>query len=51
MTNRNSPQSSPLQDQVPNRTRIGIEILVDPGMPEPELIPSLVAGDVGSHKF
>ena len=30
---------------------IGIEILLDPSMPEPELTPSPVAGDDGSDKF
>ena len=51
MANRNSPQSPPLQDQVPNQLRIGIEIPLDPDMLEPELIPSPVAGDDGSNKF
>ena len=49
MANRNSPQSSPLQDQVPNQ--MSIEILLDPDMPEPELTPSTVAGDDGSDDF
>ena len=51
MAHRNSPQSPPLQDQVPNQMRIGIEIPLDPDMPEPELTPSPVAGDDGSDKF
>ena len=51
MANRNSPQSPPLQDQVPNQMRMGIEILLDPDMPEPELTPSPVAGDHGSDNF
>ena len=51
MANRNSPQTPPLQDQVPNQMRIGIEIPVDPDMTEPELTPSPVAGDDGSDNF
>ena len=51
MANRNSPQSPPLQDQVPNQMRIGIEIPLDPDIPEPELTPSSVAGDDGSDNF
>ena len=51
MANRTSQQFPPLQDQVPNQTRIGIEIPLDPDMPEPELTPSAVAGDDGSDKF
>ena len=51
MANINSSQSPPLQYQVPNQMRIGIEIPLDPDMPEPELIPSPVAGDDGSDKF
>ena len=51
MANRNSPQSPPLQDQVPNQMRIGIEIRLDPNMPELELTPSPVAGDHGSDNF
>ena len=31
--------------------KIGIEIPLDPDMPEPELTPSPVAGDDGSDKF
>ena len=49
MANRNSPQSPPLQDQVPNQMRIGIEVLPDPDMPEPELTPW--PGDDGSDNF
>ena len=48
MAYTNSPHSPPLQDQVPNRMRIGIEIAIDLDMPEPELTPSPVAGDDGS---
>ena len=51
MANRSSPQSLPLRDEVPNQMRIGIEILLDPKMPEPELTPSTVAGNDGFHKF
>ena len=51
MANRNSPQSPPLQDQVPNQMKIGIEIPLDPGMPETELTPSPVAGDHGSDNL
>ena len=51
MANRNSPQSPPLQDQVPNQMRIAIEIPLDPDMPELELTPSPVAGDDGSDNF
>ena len=51
MANRNSPQYPPLQDQVPNQMRIGIEFLLDPDMPDPELILSPVSGDDGSHNF
>ena len=47
MANRNSPQSPPLQDQVPNQMRIDIEIHLDLDMPEPVLTPSPVAGDDG----
>ena len=50
MANKNSPQSL-LQDQVPNQLRIGIEIPLDPDMPEPELTPSPVAGYDGSDNF
>ena len=49
MANRNSPESSPLQDQVTNQMRIGIAIPLDAVMPE--LIPSPVAGDDGSDNF
>ena len=31
--------------------RIGIAILLDPGMPEPELFPFPVVGDPGSDNF
>ena len=51
MANRNTPQSPPLQDQVPNQMTIGIEILLDPDMPEPVLTRSPVAGDDGSDNF
>ena len=51
MANRNSPQSPPLPDQVPNQMRIRIEIPLDPDMPEPELTHSLVPGDDGSNNF
>ena len=51
MANRNSPQSPPLLDQVPNQIRMGIEIPLNPDMPEPELTPSPVAGDDGSENF
>ena len=51
MANKNSPQSPPLQDQVPNQMRIGIEIPPYTDMPEPELTPSPVAGDDGSDNF
>ena len=47
MANRNSPQYPPLQDQVPNQMRFGIEIPLDPDMPEPELTPSPVTGEDG----
>ena len=48
MAKRNSPQSPPLQDQVPNQMRTEIEFRLDPDMPEPQLTPSPVAGDHGS---
>ena len=51
MANRSSPQSPPLQDPVSNQMRIGIEILPEPDMPEPELTSSPVAGDDGSDNF
>ena len=51
MANRTSPQSPPLQDQVPNQMKIVIEIPQDPDMPEPEMTPSLVAGNNGSDNF
>ena len=51
MAHTNSPQSPPLQHQVPTQMRIGIEIHLDPDMPEPELTPSSVAGDDGSDNF
>ena len=51
MANRNSPQSPPLQNQVPNQMRIGIETTVDPDMPEHELTLSPVAGDHESDNF
>ena len=51
MANRNSQQSPPLQDQVPNQMKIVIEILQDPDMPEPEMIPSPVAGNDGSENL
>ena len=40
MANRMSAQSPSMQDQVPNQMRIGIEIPLDPDMPELELSPS-----------
>ena len=46
--NNNSPQSPPLKEQVPQEMRIGIEILPDLDMQEPELSPSPVAGKPGS---
>ena len=51
MARKNSPQSPPLQDQVPNQMRNGIKIPLDPDMPEPELTPSPVADDDGSDNF
>ena len=51
LTNRNSPQSPPLQGQVANQMRIGTEIPLDPNMAEPELTFSVVVGDDGSDKF
>ena len=51
MANRKSPQSPPLQDQVPNQKRIGIEILLDPDVPELLLALCPVAGDDGSDNF
>ena len=51
MENHNSSQSPPIQGQVPNQMRIGIEILPDPDMPEPELSPSQVVGDPSSDTF
>ena len=51
MANRQLPHSLPLQDQVPNRMRIGTEIPLDPHMPEPVLTPSPIAGDDGSNNF
>ena len=51
MANRTSPQSVPLQDQVPNQIGIGIEIPPNPDMPEPELTPLPVTGDHGSDNF
>ena len=47
-TSINSLQSPSLKDHVPEQTRIGIEIYLDPDMPEPKLSLSLVAGDPGS---
>ena len=41
----NSPQSPPLNEQVPQQMRIGIEILLNLDMPEPELSAFPVAGD------
>ena len=51
MANRNLPQSPPLQDQSPNHIRIGIEFPPDPGVPEPELTFSPVAGVDRSDNF
>ena len=51
MANRNSPQSPPLQDQVPNQKSIGAEIPLDSDMPEPEPIHSAVAWDDESDNF
>ena len=51
MANRNSPQSPPLQDQVPNQMKIGVKVPLDPDMTELELVPSPVAGDDGSQNF
>ena len=51
MANRNPPQSPPRKDQFPNQMRIGIEIPLDPDMPDLELTPSPVAGDDGSDIF
>ena len=51
MAKRNSPQPPPLEDQVPNQMRIGIEIPLDPYMPEPELTSSPTAGNDGSDNF
>ena len=51
MANGNLPQSPPQQDQVPNQTRIGIEIPLDPDIPEPELTSYPVAEDDGSDNF
>ena len=49
--NRNSPQYPPLQEQVTNQMRMGIEFPLDPGMPDPELTLSPVAGDDGFDNF
>ena len=51
MAIRNSPPSPPLQDQVPNQMRIGIQIPLYPDKPEPELTRSTVAGDHESDNF
>ena len=51
MAYRDSPQSPPLQDQVPNQMRIETEIPLDPDMPQAELTPSPVAGNDGSDNF
>ena len=51
MAKRSSPQSPPLQDQVPTQMRIGIKIPLDSDMPKPKLTPSPVAGDNGSGNF
>ena len=48
--NNNCPQSLPLNEQVPQRMRIGIEILLYPDMPEQELSLSKVAGNPCSDK-
>ena len=45
------PQSPPVQDQVPKQMRIRTEIPLDHDMLEPELTPSPVAGDHGSHDY
>ena len=51
MANKNSRQSPPLQDEVLNQMRIGIENPLDPDISEPELSPFLVAGDHRSDNF
>ena len=51
MANRNSPQSSTLQHQVPNKMRIGIEIPRYPDTPKPELTRSPLVGDEGPENF
>ena len=51
MAKKNSPQSPPLQDQVPNQMRSGIEIPLVPHIAEPQLTPSTVAGHNGSDNF
>ena len=51
MGNRNLLESPPLQEQVPNGTRIRIETLLDLDIPEPELFPSAAAGNSGSDKI
>ena len=45
------PETPPLQDEVLNQMRIGIEVPLGPDMPKPELTPVPVAGDDGSDKF
>ena len=44
----NFPQSPPLNEQLLQQMRMGIDIPLDPDMPEPKLPPSCVAGDPGS---
>ena len=48
VASENSPESPPLNEQVPQQMRIGIEISLDPDMPEPQLSRSPLAGDQGS---
>ena len=43
------PQSHPSNQQVPQQTKIGIETLLDPDMPKPELSPPLEADNPGSN--
>ena len=51
--NKNSPQSPPLNDQVPKNPRMGIEILsgLPEHLPQQEMTPSPVASDEINDKF
>ena len=47
--NNSSHQSPPLNEQVSQQMKIGIEIPLDPDMPEPELTLAPVTVDPGSE--